>query len=1361
MVLDLPFDITTNELEAGTNKHTGKTTNAVDIEISSDSSGVNNDKETNELINSIILKIRSTNPSKLKELAEDIILYEVQEYANQQGLTVGDLAKKASSNSLSDEFYKQIDWWTKSSRNGFNVPVLLGTHIRSPVAKHVRIFGAGGQNIARTIVNTQVERERKGNEDYDSILRAFIDQTITRSAAGFDDGINISSANLDENRTAMLKITQGIADQGNDFIRAFPVFRLYFIDFRGPKVVVKDNFYGYNAIESIQITHDKHDSSLAVIRLADPFHMLQGETSGVNDRNTSVIDNEVIASANRDLNSKNILSRITLRQGRAIQIRGGYSSEPDNLDILFTGRIAEIQFGDIVTIVAQDWKSELISKQVEFELNSNDNLSVKDLIVRTIRDANPSGIGEVYTREETKQLNKIRNKLSAEGIIQQSFIQRSGTVGGSSGAAGFSGFTLFGFNFLDGIGAGLDLRLKNIWIPDKDPQKFKLFSSITDTGWDGHRWAIPLTSAWDVLQKATNYTWGYVCQVVPYDGQATLFFGRPDQLYYHTNGDNRRARQYKRTRLEALTTITSSFSIVFNDFVRSKYFKNALTENIIAIDPLTRQFAFTDTVDGNLIYDKFRVTTSNRASIIVEPEDSSYLTYKKIISAPVSNGQRFNPNVANIIDPVKLNYAADFTTYYEKLKSNVLGDYDRQAAVMLLSSFYGLSPRYLESSMQVDIGLVFRDLFIKPITPQGLAELKQLLADGLRPLSTVPKLPEDVDISPQTLSLVSATIDKLTDFASSLRLARSISGDGYFIPLPFSPNPPKEHEELAFALRAYWQITNQGSNPEVRIEVLPEGITATKSLLLTKDRFNQTGPFFSDVSQLLRAAKRFADEFSTTRLPDAFLKSTFSEDLSSRLGNRNLITNDLSDTDKLVDAIIDNLHLFRAYVYFFSEFSSDPDSELGSEGYKKAKETLQLSHYFNWPNALNMKVFRDFHYVMNSRDIIQNNLAATTREMYNTVVIRHPEDLDTTNEALFDLPSLFGNTDDFNSIQVTSETEWTTWPSPDRGHIGLQYNDTITYEDKKIAVLTDLNIRRKDQAAKVGLNYLAKVMKPMYRNNILLMGRSIKPHDHVIVNDKYNDIYGPVDVERVVHHYSITDGWTTNIIPHAVCEANPGAKVIQDAIFSSTMDKIYDIVDFSFWTIAIGASFATGGAAGAVAFPVRKALTEAFRRSARAYSTVGIAGTRAGFSGAARVLSTRLTQQLTNRGLLTEKVNILKRTLGSTSTALAKGYLAKEAGKFISGEISRLVHINSGAGDVSLPVVFTPVLFKGVPLQAGLKGTESYYWSLGSKLHWAYRDTVDGFFDLLTIARNAFEPEETEAGRIFTNLQTLQPNDNR
>jgi len=327
--------------------------------------------------------------------------------------------------------------------------------------------------------------------------------------------------------------------------------------------------------------------------------------------------------------------------------------------------------------------------------------------------------------------------------------------------------------------------------------------------------------------------------------------------------------------------------------------------------------------------------------------------------------------------------------------------------------------------------------------------------------------------------------------------------------------------------------------------------------------------------------------------------------------------------------------------------------------------------------------------------------------------------------------SLIGSdNEDFNSVSVSSETEWASWPPTRKdGFIGLQFNPKVSLQEKKVAVYTDLNCQRRDQCAKVATNVLAKNMRPMYRNNLLIVGRPIKPWDVIYLKDNYVDMDGPLEVERVIHHYSAERGWVTNIVPHAMCDANPGNRFIQAAIFNNRIDKVMNIADTVLWVWTL-ASIAVPvlGAGGA-------ALSTGFKFGAKKLLSVGqkevislgvkeasAQSRRAGFGALANQIGGSTTALD-----VTTKFGILKKVLAEQTPAFLKSYIYKIG--LVGGgahTASRFLIQNVTSADKLLPVTFHPLMFKGVPLEAGLAGDDFSYWSISAAGHWAWSDFLEG-----------------------------------
>lgn len=1208
----------------------------------------------------------------------------------------------------------------------FFVPVIYSGHANQDVAQYRKLSGLIGAAVYKSIVNTA--RDISGFQEQE-----FINNIQTRSAAGLDDGRSLTNTSAPEMHNAILKATMSIADNRFDMCKAFPTFRIFLIDYnKGDRLFVKDNFYSWSAILSIDITLDKNDAELAVIRLADPMHILQG--SLFQDKlvwNKGVIGNFSLPNSPDDI-SDNFMARFSLKQGRAVQIRGGYSADPDNLDILFTGRIAEVEFGDVVTIIAQGWKAELISKQVDFELTSVDNSSVKDLVVRTVQDANPAGFGQSISQNDLNLVLKVIDANAVDGAWIRSAQNQYGTYGGESGYSGTRGF--FGIHAFGGLGRGLDLRLKNIWVPDNEKTRFNYFADIETSGWEGRQWIVPLQPAWDVLQNATNYIWGYICQAIPFDGEATLFFGRPEQLYYYTKGNPAETKQYRQLKDNATRAFKDVSKELLEQFIGSPEHlgtnHNVFGENVsVDLKAADGLFEAISLIDANKIKSKYEPIVLGllgyrniyRDTSIREQTEAFGFGETSIIDFATNDLKEVNPFVNNNL---RHSFISDLSSIESYIGNN-------NAAYLMLMSFYGFSQSYIEDNFYP--GYEFVRKLLGPLTPASLGKIRQEVLDSAQHGATISQANSALALTNIAPDLASNYLAKLNAVPNSVYSQMSILPPiikGAFgdtaepfesISIIYNGTDKSKIPDLFAALAAYINnapdigaifgkpedIISSSSDSELRIN-LPIGSTVPNDLLIrlsndARSVFNEAvnNPVVSSQSVLDQEYVQFMKHLGIIDPLDA----NFSNGLLRTSGGK-----------YISDYILQNLPLFRAYVHWFAEWltnSNGPDGNI--EVTDKASEVKKTTAFI-FPPSLNMKPFRDYHYIANGIEIIENNIAATTREMYNTVVVRGQKSFTTSNDAWYKIRLLQG---DYDNIDV-EDVEWGTWPNEEEeGHIGFQFNDSLSLENKKIGVFSDINIdlSRPDQCAKVATNVMAKYLRPMYRNNLQLMGRPIKPWDQIQLNDEYVDMIGPVEVERVVHHYSIQQGWITNVVPHLVVEANPGNSMIQRSILSNQIDKIYNTLDVALWTITAlmgipSLRAATGVGTNGAKFALQWLSKAEFLPSA----------------ATEKLAAAKFLQGFEGRAALSDAWKILKTRIAEDADPMWKAFFAAQGLEFGVGEITRAWYMSSISGNIQVPVIISPLLFKGVPFEAGVNGRETSYYSITSKVHWFLQDMKEGLY---------------------------------
>ncbi len=185
----------------------------------------------------------------------------------------------------------------------------------------------------------------------------------TASGTGFKFGNSIFNRSMEQFQDDLVN---GQALRMN---RAYPTFKLYFIeeDNVEQRRFAFDDFFSYNAVKSIRVVRSrKIAADFCEIELTNVSGILsnrdfnrdkdprnkEGKVSKENPRNplaTNTIAENPIAS-------------MMLQEGMKVELRLGYSNDPDKLEALFVGQIVEVQFtqtDDLVLIRCQSYATEL------------------------------------------------------------------------------------------------------------------------------------------------------------------------------------------------------------------------------------------------------------------------------------------------------------------------------------------------------------------------------------------------------------------------------------------------------------------------------------------------------------------------------------------------------------------------------------------------------------------------------------------------------------------------------------------------------------------------------------------------------------------------------------------------------------------------------------------------------------------------------------------------------------------------------------------------------------------------------------------------------------------------------------------
>lgn len=157
-------------------------------------------------------------------------------------------------------------------------------------------------------------------------------------------------------------------------LRAFPTYMLWLIDEGGRFAGIKlfDNFYGLNSVIDFAVHQSENAiEDTLVLTLSNIYEKL---TTPYNDTLIpedspifeTPIGKAIVTQENRTrnliqglTNELLELNNIRLKPGVRVHLRGGYGSNPNNLQTIFNGTIAEVQQGDVMTVICQSDAVEL------------------------------------------------------------------------------------------------------------------------------------------------------------------------------------------------------------------------------------------------------------------------------------------------------------------------------------------------------------------------------------------------------------------------------------------------------------------------------------------------------------------------------------------------------------------------------------------------------------------------------------------------------------------------------------------------------------------------------------------------------------------------------------------------------------------------------------------------------------------------------------------------------------------------------------------------------------------------------------------------------------------------------------------
>jgi len=1163
---------------------------------------------------------------------------------------------------------------------------------------------------------------------------------------------------LDENTAACLRsdLSQ-MPDIYENACKMFPAVKVYLLEKRGSDLYGDDTFFSVNPIMSVDITMDKDDADLAVITIADPLFLLQssffpqgGVVSVKGDDGT--ITKKVTGNL-RGSNVEGYLKRYKIVEGRAIQIRLGYDSMPKNLKIAFTGKIVEISPGDVLTIVCQGWKSELINRQVNFYNDNVKNWGARDLAIMTMQHANPDGFGDFFPQMTSDYILKNLRTEDVQEAVKIALNRQDGVdiVPGARDVGNTITNAVkefFGLESTTKQNQGLDTRLKNIWWADLPSYNnvvgWRNWSEIMPSQINDS-WVVPLQPAWEVFKEASRHCWNAIVAVVPYDGEATLFFGHPDQPYIFTKGGPAGRRgwmKYINNKKDASKSTTSiikgfknskEYDIQQNYNRLDKYLSTSTEYQTSAADYNGRQGPGVSDIEVLTDLQSIKIKIAafrNEPGYEFVPNVGSYnnfnLEYNINISCFTLLNKLLRDEVVTIGNTL-IGNRKNVDTYRGAMKKAIDNSSLPLVAYRNIQSKLGRNtiPVILNAIMDTPLDYIFTQWpgaetefpkLLQPSKEISEAEINALLENRF-------KFTENMsDVILSILDTYKPYTEDSNNFGRSVATNQGVVGATFF---------EVQEPYILGQLVNYYDITQHTVS-----------LNATKLLQSNQDKLSDKVKtsilsWIKEVKSLEDAVVAYSLNKEATRKyirdarPGGILQFTSQpavKDIRGIFDRAAKLRVDIEDnvrakrysSNENLDP--SNLLTLKLFVYFFNEYLKSNDPEVQAE-INKIKTIDGLL-------PPNMQVFRQHHWIDSDHDILKNDIVASTKDMWNTVIVEHPAHAEAVAK-IDDEESLFKSGDFYSGIK------WVYYPKQEvSGVMGLQFHPGLTLANKKLKIFTELNCQSNELAAKLACTHLADGIRRMYRGTLMLIGRNMKPHDRIIINDEYTKMTGPLEVESVVHHWSIDAGWVTNIGPQAVCDANPGAAILQTAAMEDTFNKVFKTIDWVSDAITIAIIVASLGGGTALA-PGAFSVKEGIKASLKAVLS----------SGRTKAVVGRLTALGKNSA---EVGRILLGSGGSPFKALG-GLMAKYGGAantyFLNwastGLANQITHtsfrilttssfVENAQKTQQLPVILSPIYFNGLPFLAGMD-TDDPIWAIN------FNDTFWSMRDLNKSAEQVFE----------------------
>lgn len=479
---------------------------------------------------------------------------------------------KARNNKYGDIHGRAMDW-AVFGHGGAELPRIIHTNsanddvlyskeklvITPESSRYFTNFSSYYGRTAKSIANGNVIPIFSARDEvFDKKMTKVMGITEEETHAFLDEAFEQESNNFDqytlEDKIRLMYVDMQQHNHVGRFVRAFPSFSLMLIDegkwFQNFRTW--DNFYGYNALHSIDVYKSrKVAADTAVISMSNMYGNLSSSHGSQSHPDLKMphfyssqfFEQYILGRPTEQQIEQRAeqYDQIMLQTGARVHLRMGYGADASYLPVVFNGSIAEISTDEVVEIVAQSDALEL--QNVISGDPGDDNVGFMNRVQEPRRT-----IGELMTTKGNwirEMVNEHTNstffKNSPMGIvhfgstIQSEKGNRAILPGAHKEEFGESLQNVYSQNgmetksqwhYRDGSTvAGMEMAadftkelLTNIAV---------LLGSTPPFDEDNIAVSYYGRTVWDIIQTFALASQDYIAEVVPFEFRSTLFFGKP------------------------------------------------------------------------------------------------------------------------------------------------------------------------------------------------------------------------------------------------------------------------------------------------------------------------------------------------------------------------------------------------------------------------------------------------------------------------------------------------------------------------------------------------------------------------------------------------------------------------------------------------------------------------------------------------------------------------------------------------------------------------------------------------------------------------------------------------------------------